>query len=134
MSNCRFRASLSGAQWVVSIGAAWVELFFGETMNQAGKESSVIAGLMAGAPLSGVKVLDLSRVLTGPLCSMILGDLGAEVIKVEELRIGDQTRTLSPLIAWVTRSNEGISRSGPVWPKPLIEQMTSRGFTRMNSS
>ena len=67
-------------------------------MNQADKESSVIAGLMAGAPLTGVKVLDLSRVLTGPFCSMILGDLGAEVIKVEELQIGDQTRTLAPLV------------------------------------
>lgn len=47
-------------------------------------------------PLDGVRVLDLSRVLAGPFCSLILADLGAEVIKVEELGSGDQTRTIPP--------------------------------------
>jgi len=50
---------------------------------------------MAG-PLDGVRVLDLSRVLTGPFCSMLLGDLGAEVIKVEIPRTGDDTRQWGP--------------------------------------
>jgi crotonobetainyl-CoA:carnitine CoA-transferase CaiB-like acyl-CoA transferase len=46
--------------------------------------------------LSGVKVLDLSRVLAGPLCTMILGDLGADVIKVERPSAGDDTRGWGP--------------------------------------
>ncbi len=46
--------------------------------------------------LDGLRVLDLSRVLAGPLCTMILGDLGAEVIKVERPGTGDETRQWGP--------------------------------------
>jgi crotonobetainyl-CoA:carnitine CoA-transferase CaiB-like acyl-CoA transferase len=47
-------------------------------------------------PLKAVRVLDLSRVLAGPLCTMMLGDLGAKVIKVEKLGAGDETRGWGP--------------------------------------
>ncbi len=47
-------------------------------------------------PLAGVRVLDLTRVLAGPFCSMILGDMGAEIIKVEEPGKGDDTRGWPP--------------------------------------
>jgi crotonobetainyl-CoA:carnitine CoA-transferase CaiB-like acyl-CoA transferase len=48
-----------------------------------------------GLPLEGVRVLDLSRVLAGPLCAMVAGDLGADVIKVEA-PTGDPVRSLAP--------------------------------------
>ena len=50
---------------------------------------------MAG-PLAGVRVLDLARVLAGPYAAMLLGDLGAEVIKVERPGAGDDTRHWGP--------------------------------------
>ena len=50
-------------------------------------------------PLSGIRVLDLSRVLAGPYCSMMMGDLGADIIKVERPGIGDETRHWGPPFA-----------------------------------
>ena len=47
-------------------------------------------------PLAGIRVIDLTRVLLGPLCSMMLGDMGAEVIKIERPSAGDDTRAFAP--------------------------------------
>jgi crotonobetainyl-CoA:carnitine CoA-transferase CaiB-like acyl-CoA transferase len=48
--------------------------------------------------LEGMKVIDLSQVLAGPYCTMVLGDMGADVIKIEKHPNGDDTRTMGPYI------------------------------------
>ena len=54
------------------------------------------ASVGTGLPLESVKVLDLSRVLAGPFATQVLGDLGADVIKVEQPGVGDPVRQLGP--------------------------------------
>ena len=51
---------------------------------------------MSSSPLQGLKVLDLSKVLAGPLCAQYLGDMGAEVVKIETPDGGDETRHWPP--------------------------------------
>jgi len=74
-------------------------------------------------PLSGLLVLDLSRVLAGPYATMMLADLGAEVIKVERPGLGDDTRQWGPPWAggeaayYLSINRAPVSREGPGKPQ-----------------
>lgn len=65
---------------------------------------------MAG-PLKGIRIVDLSRVLSGPLCTMILADMGAEVIKVEEPSTGDDTRGFPPFLRGFSAYYANLNRN-----------------------
>ncbi|MBV7483456.1 CaiB/BaiF CoA-transferase family protein [Bordetella sp. BOR01] len=70
----------------------------------------------AVSPLDGLKILDLSQIMAGPYCTMVLGDLGAEVIKIERPGTGDDAREMGPYVngestcfAHINRNKHGLS-------------------------
>lgn len=65
---------------------------------------------MAGTPLRGVRVLDLTRVLAGPFCTMVLAQLGAEVIKLEDPDAPDYTRGIPPYAGDVSHYFLSVNR------------------------
>jgi crotonobetainyl-CoA:carnitine CoA-transferase CaiB-like acyl-CoA transferase len=84
-------------------------------------------------PLDGILVADFSRVLAGPLCTQLLGDEGARVIKVEEPKVGDETRRWGPpflgdvstYFLSVNRNKESIAvdlRTDGEFARALIER------------
>ncbi len=69
------------------------------TKNQTMAQAAETGGLRGAAgPLEGVTIVDLTRVLAGPFCTMVLADLGARVIKVEQPGTGDDARAFGPFI------------------------------------
>jgi crotonobetainyl-CoA:carnitine CoA-transferase CaiB-like acyl-CoA transferase len=67
--------------------------------------------LAARPPLAGIRVIDLTRVLAGPFCAMALGDMGAEVIKIEEPGKGDDTRGWPPFAGGEATYFMAVNRS-----------------------
>jgi crotonobetainyl-CoA:carnitine CoA-transferase CaiB-like acyl-CoA transferase len=64
-----------------------------------------------GGPLEGIRVIDLTRVLAGPFATQSLGDLGAEILKIEPPGGGDETRRFPPFIAGESHYFLGINRN-----------------------
>ena len=62
-------------------------------------------------PLDGLKVIDLTRVLAGPFCAMLLGDMGADVLKIEEPTEGDDARAWAPFVGSWSAYFVGVNRS-----------------------
>src|ERR1700693_4235652 len=87
------------------------------------------------SPLAGITILDLTRVLSGPYCTMLLADMGARVIKIEQPRKGDDTRQWGPpfqggesaYFLSVNRNKESVALDFKrPEGRPLLDQLIAR--------
>jgi CoA:oxalate CoA-transferase len=85
----------------------------------------------AHGPLAGIKVVDLTRVLAGPYCTMVLCDLGAEVVKVEHPRGGDDSRFIGPFINGISAYFASLNRGKQSVALDLKEPSDRARFERL---
>src|SRR5213596_341369 len=83
-------------------------------------------------PLAGLRVLDLTRVLAGPFCTMILADLGAEVVKIERPGAGDDARHFGPFLpSGLSAYFASINRAKKSVALDLKDEADRRTFLRL---
>jgi len=82
-----------------------------EERSQSASRRTRDAAAAWPGPLAGVRVIDLTRVLAGPFATQSLGDLGAEVLKIEPPDNGDETRHFPPFIQGESHYFLGINRN-----------------------
>lgn len=85
-------------------------------------------------PLSGIRVLDLTRLLPGAFCTMILADLGAEVVKVEEPSMGDYIRYMPPLVNGVSIYHIMLNRNKKSVALNLKDEEGRKAFLKLAGS
>src|SRR5881396_3613813 len=82
-------------------------------------------------PLEGIRVLDLSRLLPGPFLTMILADMGADVVKVEDPRVGDYLRAFPPAKGGIAGSFLAVNRNKRSLALDLKDPAGKAAFLRM---
>src|SRR3546814_8883799 len=83
---------------------------FSPSASRTGRDAE-----MAGGPLKGCRVVELAHIMAGPVCGLMLADMGAEVVKVEKLA-GDDTRRMLPPDVNGARSAEHTSELQSLMP------------------
>ncbi|MBP5978737.1 MAG: CoA transferase [Halomonas sp.] len=84
-------------------------------------------------PLQNIKVLDVSQIMAGPYCTMVLADMGAEVIKVEKLNGGDDSRQMGPYVNGESTCFSQINRNKKSISLNLKDERARQIFYRLAS-
>ena len=82
-------------------------------------------------PLQDIKVLDVSQIMAGPYCTMVLADMGAEVIKVEKLNGGDDSRQMGPYVNGESTCFSQINRNKKSISLNLKDERARQIFYRL---